>query len=100
MLALRGLDVGESESLHDPELLMDVMEVREELEEASTEDDVHRIKLQNDEKMQETIEHLSTSFANEAFDQAKDYMIQLQYWENIRRAIVDWSPGKRLEIHH
>ncbi|KAF7723582.1 hypothetical protein EC973_001823 [Apophysomyces ossiformis] len=100
ILALRGLDVGESESLHDPELLMDVMEVREELEEASTESDVNRIKIQNDEKMQETIQNLSTSFANEAFDQAKEYVIQLQYWENIRHAIIDWSPGKRVEVHH
>lgn len=52
------------------------------------------------EKMQETIQNLSRSFANEAFEQAREYVIQLQYWENIRQAIIDWSPGKRVEVHH
>ncbi|CAO3595663.1 unnamed protein product [Absidia cylindrospora] len=50
MLALHGVEVNEAESLHNPELLMDVMEVREELEEANTNEDVELIKQENDGK--------------------------------------------------
>ncbi|SAM00118.1 hypothetical protein [Absidia glauca] len=48
MLGQHGMEVNEAESLHNPVLLMDVMEVREELEEAETEEDVERIKQAND----------------------------------------------------
>ncbi|KAL1933388.1 hypothetical protein VTP01DRAFT_7478 [Rhizomucor pusillus] len=100
LLSMRGKQVDESESLHDPELLMEIMEFREELEEAQTEEQVHELKQRNDEKYNETVQHLSSAFANDDLDQAKEYMIQLQYWDNIRRAIVDWAPGKRIEIKH
>ncbi|ORZ22035.1 Co-chaperone HscB, C-terminal oligomerization domain-containing protein [Absidia repens] len=100
MLALQGVEVNEAESLHHPELLMDVMEVREELEEATTNEDVELIKQENDGKIKETVAQLSKAFSEKDLDLAKDYSIQLQYWENIRRAIIDWSPGKRIEIKH
>lgn len=50
MLGLKGQHVDETESLHDPELLMEIMEFREELEEASTEDEVAELKQRNDGK--------------------------------------------------
>ncbi|CAO3613661.1 unnamed protein product [Cunninghamella blakesleeana] len=100
LLAQKGVEIDESESLHNPALLMEVMEVREELEEATTNDDVEIIKNENDEKIKETVANLSSAFANNDLDLAKDYSIQLQYWENIRRAIIDWSPGHRIEIKH
>jgi hypothetical protein len=33
-------------------------------------------------------------------EEAKELTIQMQYWDNIRRAIVDWAPGKRIELQH
>ncbi|KAI8340003.1 Co-chaperone HscB, C-terminal oligomerization domain-containing protein [Chlamydoabsidia padenii] len=100
MLAQQGVEVNESESLHNPELLMDVMEVREELEDAETNDDVERIKQANDDKIEETVGQISAAFSKKDLDLAKEYSIQLQYWENIRQAIIDWAPGKRVEIKH
>lgn len=47
MLALNGVEVSESESLEDPELLMEVMEIREEMEEAESEEDIERLKIEN-----------------------------------------------------
>lgn len=52
------------------------------------------------DKIKMTVGHLSDAFSRNDLDLAKDYSIQLQYWENIRRAIVDWVPGKRVEIKH
>ncbi|RUS16198.1 hypothetical protein BC938DRAFT_476666, partial [Jimgerdemannia flammicorona] len=48
MLQLRGEHVGEAESLEDPELLMEVLEAREELEEAGGEEEVDKLKRKND----------------------------------------------------
>ncbi|KAI7861691.1 hypothetical protein BDF14DRAFT_1865699 [Spinellus fusiger] len=92
LLALKGRHVGESESLQDPQLLMDVLEFREELEEAETKEDVARLKSRNDVKCQETIAHLSEAFHNQELDKAKEYAVQLQYLENNKRSILDWSP--------
>lgn len=44
------------------------------------------------EKYQETVQRLSEAFSGNDLDAAKKFMIQLQYWESIRRAILEWSP--------
>ncbi|KAH8549974.1 Co-chaperone HscB, C-terminal oligomerization domain-containing protein [Umbelopsis sp. PMI_123] len=100
MLALNGVEVAESESLEDPELLMEVMEIREQMEDAETEDDIMQLKQENNEKIEQTAEQLSKAFSSNNMEEAKELTIQLQYWDNIRRAIVDWAPGKRIEIQH
>ncbi|KAI9476618.1 Co-chaperone HscB, C-terminal oligomerization domain-containing protein [Zychaea mexicana] len=92
MLELEGVEVSETESLHDPELLMEVMELREELDEVSTEEELAQVKQTNDAKYQETVQNLSKAFEKKDLDHAKELMVQLQYWETIRRAIVEWSP--------
>jgi molecular chaperone HscB len=51
MLALNGVEVAESESLEDPELLMEVMEIREQMEDAETEDDIMQLKQENNGKI-------------------------------------------------
>ncbi|ORX52688.1 hypothetical protein DM01DRAFT_254543 [Hesseltinella vesiculosa] len=79
---------------------MEVMEVREALEEAASDPEVEVINEENKQKILETCQALSSAFEENDFDLAKDLTIQLQYWDNIRRAIVDWVPGKRVEVKH
>ena len=43
-MQLEGIHISESESLDDPELIMEVMDVREELESAESREDVERIR--------------------------------------------------------
>ncbi|CAM0141470.1 unnamed protein product [Umbelopsis sp. WA50703] len=100
MLALNGVEVSESESLEDPELLMEVMEVREQMEEAETEEDIEKLRLDNEGKIEHTASQLTQAFNSKDLEEAKSLAVQLQYWDNIRRAIVDWVPGKRIEIQH
>ena len=50
MLELEGVEVSESESLHEPELLMEVMELREELDEVTNEEELDQVKQTNDGK--------------------------------------------------
>lgn len=48
MLEVLGAPIHETESLNEPELLMEVMEARELLEEAQTDDEVQDLKNVND----------------------------------------------------
>ncbi|CAG8499595.1 2852_t:CDS:2 [Ambispora leptoticha] len=100
MLRLNGILVTESESIEDPELLMQVMEARELLEEATCEEEVKNIREMNEERINEIIKEISQAFQNNDLDTAKALTIRLQYWHNIRNAAVDWVPGKRIEILH
>lgn len=100
MLELVGIQVGEAESLEDPELLMQVLEAREELESASSREDAMAIQDDNQVHLDQTISDLSEAFAKQDYDTAKILAIKLQYWVNIRNAAKDWEPGKRIEIQH
>jgi molecular chaperone HscB len=64
MLALNGVEVAESESLEDPELLMEVMEIREQMEEAETEDDIKKLKQENSGKFGTGLLAFSTFLTN------------------------------------
>lgn len=50
ILEQNGHQVNEGDSLDDPELLMEIMEFREELEEITTEKDLVPLKQRNDGK--------------------------------------------------
>ncbi|KAK9728994.1 molecular chaperone [Basidiobolus ranarum] len=100
LLELRGLQADESDSLDDPELLMEVLEAREELEDAQTDADVEQVKLANDSRMKHTIQQLSHVFKENDIEKAKLLTIQLRYWVNIKKAIQDWSPNKQVIINH
>jgi molecular chaperone HscB len=54
----------------------------------------------NAEKIHQTADQLTYAFKSNNLEEAKELTVQLQYWDNIRRAIVDWAPGKRLELKH
>ncbi|EIE81658.1 hypothetical protein RO3G_06363 [Rhizopus delemar RA 99-880] len=71
---------------------MEVMELREELEEVANEGELQVVKEKNDEKFKETIERLQTAFDKEDYVQAKELAIELQYWSSIQNAIHEWQP--------
>jgi molecular chaperone HscB len=50
ILGENGIKIGEDESLSDPELLMEVMEFREELDEVTSEKELLPLKERNDGK--------------------------------------------------
>jgi molecular chaperone HscB len=52
------------------------------------------------EKILHTADQLTKAFKANDITEAKALTVQLQYWDNIRRAIVDWAPGKRIELKH
>ncbi|CAG8645690.1 10681_t:CDS:2 [Funneliformis caledonium] len=100
MLQLNNVSISESESLQDPELLMEILDVREQLEDITNENDVKTIKNESEEKIKNMITELSQAFKSNDFTTAKELTVKLQYWYNIRDAIINWQPGKRVEIYH
>ncbi|KAJ3299499.1 hypothetical protein HK104_008688 [Borealophlyctis nickersoniae] len=100
LLEQGGVHVDEAASLDDPDLLMAVLDAREQLEEAETDEEVAAIGAENEKRLRETMKSLAEAFAAGDLDRARDLTIQLQYWTNIKRAVNEWSPGKRVELHH
>ncbi|KAK0544651.1 molecular chaperone [Tilletia horrida] len=92
----------EADSLEDSELLMEVLELRERLEDASSEQDAVEVREENRERLNETLAHLSKAFGASPPDleQARKLTVELRYWLNIDKAAREWAPGKRVELQH
>ncbi|CCF50326.1 hypothetical protein NDA10_007601 [Ustilago hordei] len=95
-------EVSESDSLEDAELLMEVMELRERLEEAENEQEAAEVRADNKKLLDQTEETLAQAFAQNPPDleTARQAAVQLRYWTNIEKAAREWSPGKRVELQH
>nr|CAG8523682.1 13108_t:CDS:2 [Entrophospora candida] len=100
ILHLNNIDISESESVQDPQLLMETWESREKLEEAENEDEVKSIKLECDENINQIIKDLSDAFNAKDFVRAKELTIKLEYWNITQKATINWSPGKKSKFHH
>ncbi|KAG2215038.1 hypothetical protein INT46_008272 [Mucor plumbeus] len=90
LLKQKGIQINEGDSLSDPELLMEVMEFREELEEVTSEAELKPLKERNDEKYSETVHNLQLAFDKNDYNLAKDLAIELQYLNSIKTAILEW----------
>lgn len=101
LLALRGIDVeDESAKTEANELLMEVMDVREAVEEAENEDDLAPLREENNIRMAESVAILEEAFANEDIQRAAEEAIRLRYWANIEESILGWEKGKGGGILH
>ncbi|PWN47932.1 Co-chaperone Hsc20 [Violaceomyces palustris] len=94
--------VSETDSLEDPELLMEVMELREALEDAGSEEEANAVREENSQFLNSSIKALADAFSSNPPDleKAKKATIELRYWTNIEKAAREWSPNDRIEIHH
>lgn len=102
LLGLRGIYVADDETAktEDPDLLMTVMDVREQVEAAEQEADIHGLKLDNDRRIQDEEAVLTEVMEKDDMNAAKEAAVRLRYWVNIQGALNDWEPGKPLIMHH
>lgn len=84
----------------DPELLMAVLEAREEIEGAETEGALQGVAAENDERILSSEEVLARAFAEDDIDTAKAETVRLRYWVNIRDSLANWEPGKHVVLQH
>ncbi|GAA6013012.1 hypothetical protein JCM10207_008413 [Rhodosporidiobolus poonsookiae] len=102
LLSLHDVTIGEGDPVTDPELLMNIMETREALEEASTEEEVAEIRRRNADASKEAIAALGSalSISPPDLETARNLVIELKYFENIDVVCREWQPGQRIELQH
>lgn len=102
LLSLRGIDVAEDETakVEDPELLMEVLDTREEIEDASEEGELEGLKTVNDKRIEESEKVLDRAFREDDMDAAKGEAVKMRYWVNIKESLDGWEKGKPVVLVH
>lgn len=102
LLSLRGVDVANDETLkvEEPGLLMLVLEAREEIEEAESEDDLAEPRAANDRRIAQSEEVLERAFQHDDIEAAKHEAVRLRYWVNIKESLDNWERGKHIVLQH
>lgn len=101
LLSLRGIDVeDDSAKLEENELLMEVMEVREAVEEAENEEQLLEIREKNNGRIDASVKVLSEAFEGGDMEKAAQEAVRLRYYTNIEESIAGWEKGKGGGILH
>ena len=102
LLSLHGMDVhtDESAKVDDPDLLMEVLQARETIEEATAEEHLQELAEINDRRMEGSIRGLEQSFGHGHLDEAAREAVRLRYWVNIKEALQGWEKGKPVVLGH
>ncbi|KAH8994364.1 hypothetical protein EDB86DRAFT_2829861 [Lactarius hatsudake] len=86
ILSQHNLGVLETDQLHDPHLITEVIEIREALEDASTESEVDDIKKDVAGKISETMENIEHAVQVEDWAEAHRGAVRLKYLRSIEAA--------------
>jgi molecular chaperone HscB len=99
---LRGIDVAEDETakVEDPELLMEVLDAREEIENAREEEELEEMKRINEERIERSEAILDAAFKMDDIEGAKSEAVRLRYWVNIKESLDAWERGKPVVLVH
>jgi len=102
LLSLRGIDVAEDETakVEDPELLMEVLDAREQIEEAQEEHELENMKAVNNKRIEESEGILDEAFSRDDMQLAKAESVKLKYWTNIKESLDGWERGKPVVLVH
>lgn len=102
LLSLRGIDVADDETakVEDPELLMEVLDAREEIENAREEVELEEMKKVNEERIEESEKVLDKAFREDDMVLAKEEAVKLRYWVNIKDSLDAWEQGKPVILAH
>jgi molecular chaperone HscB len=86
--------------VEDPELLMEVLDTREEIENAQEEEELVDMKKVNDERIAKSEEVLDRAFREENITLAKEEAVRMRYWVNIKESLDAWEKGKPVVLVH
>ncbi|RBQ74312.1 hypothetical protein FVER14953_01154 [Fusarium verticillioides] len=102
LLSLRGVDLANDETLkvEEPELLMLVLEAREEIEDVAHEEDLDEPRAANDARIAESEQVLERAFQHDDIEAAKHEAVRLRYWVNIKESLDNWERGRHVVLQH
>lgn len=75
----------------DASLLMDVMEVRESIEEAGSRDEIEEMKAENNKRKKASEDRLDELFKAGDIEAARLEAVKLGYWVNVGTALEGWE---------
>ncbi|EAL19148.1 hypothetical protein CNBH2470 [Cryptococcus deneoformans B-3501A] len=93
ILSVNAQGTEETDKIDDPMLLAEILEAREELEDAQTPEEIDRIRQANKEHVKGIIGSLEQAFSGTPPDlaEAKLLAVQLRYWMNLEKAAKEKS---------
>ncbi|QSZ33801.1 hypothetical protein DSL72_005373 [Monilinia vaccinii-corymbosi] len=99
LLGLQGVDIHDETGKTggdegDNELLMEVLETREEIEEAEEEGDLDGLKIRNEERISKCEGVVGKALETGDMETARRETIRLRYWVNVRDSLHAWEKGK------
>lgn len=102
LLSERGIEVQEDAGAEavGQDTLMEVLEVREEIEEATTDEEVLALREVNETRVRESEGIIATACKEGDWEAVRKESIKLRYWVNIREALENWEPGKPVVLQH
>ena len=86
--------------VEDPDLLMEVLEVREQIEAAQEEGELEGLKRANEGNIGRSEEVLDRAFREDDIDLATAEAVRLRYWINIKESLDGWERGKPIVLVH
>ncbi|EPT04332.1 hypothetical protein FOMPIDRAFT_1157455 [Fomitopsis schrenkii] len=90
ILEREGYHVGDHESLEDPEVLMETMEMREQIESAESKEEVERVQATNGLRLAEVIQEITDLVSQKDWLAVKTAAIKLRYLQGIEKAAEAW----------
>jgi len=81
-------------------LLLEVLELRERIEEAETEAEVEEMRRDNEERVAKSVRVLEEAFARDNIEAARREAVRLRYWVNVGDTLREWERGKPVLLHH
>ncbi|CAI4461127.1 BGN_3a_G0019700.mRNA.1.CDS.1 [Saccharomyces cerevisiae] len=102
---LRNIDLTQEQTSHevttsDPQLLLKVLDIHDELSQMDDEASVKLLEKQNKERIQDIEAQLGQCYNDKDYAAAVKLTVELKYWYNLAKAFKDWAPGKQLEMNH
>lgn len=79
---------------------MEVLEARERIEEAESEEELLAMKEENEKKIEGSVGVLDRAFKEDDVETAKEEAVRLRYWVNIKDSLDAWEPGKPVVLQH
>ncbi|XP_042866683.1 iron-sulfur cluster co-chaperone protein HscB-like [Penaeus japonicus] len=91
LLELAGQPLHEGQIDMDPEFLMEIMEVNEELAEAEDKEMVQEIGQKNQRILDGLLKEADTAFSNEDISTARQVVAKIKYYNNIYEKVRDYE---------
>ncbi|KAK5782423.1 hypothetical protein RI543_000360 [Arxiozyma heterogenica] len=93
-------EVSKQMTNNDPILLSNIIDVHESLTDCENENEIAIIRQENNNRLKQLIQKLDKDFECNDYDKAISTTVELKYWTNLAKAINEWTPGSRFELHH